>query len=52
MTNETRVKGKEEAILEITLQQTLMKTSSIYYQNLHLFQVLLADSFNLVLLFT
>lgn len=51
MTNETQVKGKEEVILEIVLQQTLKKTSSIHYHNLQLFQVPLGDPLNLVFLF-
>lgn len=37
MTNETQAKGKEEAILEIIVLQTLRKTSNIHYHKLQLF---------------
>lgn len=52
MTNETQGKGKEEAILEIIVQQTLGKTNNIHYHKLQLFQVLLSSPLNLVFLFT
>lgn len=44
----TQAKGKEEAILKISVKQTLSKTSSIQYYEFLLFQILLSSSLNLV----